>query len=238
MTCPACRRALRPVTLRGITVHVCGDGCAGIWFPHGGLALFDDPVKPAESGLFNIVGNPEVHVDLAERRRCPVCPDSVLMRHFASAKRAVTVDECPTCAGTWLDAGELDRIRSEFPSKDAKQHAVQAEAEVVLVDDRMKLVGTQIGDQLPADTTRSRIVSGLLVLIYLVVAARSPGGTWAVIARALYCLVPVACIWFPDALGAYVRGRITARSPRSFVWSLGWVVLLMPMIRWAILAWG
>jgi Zn-finger nucleic acid-binding protein len=226
------------MTLRGVTVHVCEDGCAGAWFPHGELALFDDPAEPAESALLNVPGNPEVHVDPAERRRCPVCPDSVLMRHFASAKRAVTVDECPTCAGTWLDVGELERIRSEFPSKEAKKRAMAAQAEVVLVDDRLKLIGTQIGGQLPADTTRSRVVSGLLVLVYLVVAARSPGGTWAVMLRALYCLLPLACIWFPDALGAYVRGRITARSPRSFVWVLGWVVLLMPAIRWAIFKWG
>ena len=38
------------------------------------------------------------------------CSDTLLMRHFFSAKRAVTVDECPTCAGVWLDAGELEMV--------------------------------------------------------------------------------------------------------------------------------
>jgi hypothetical protein len=38
------------------------------------------------------------------------------------------------------------------------------------------------------------------------------------------------CVWFPDALGNLAAGRITKKSPRSFVWFFGWVVLLMPVI--------
>jgi hypothetical protein len=92
------------------------------------------------------------------------------MRHFSSAKRAVAVDECPTCAGTWLDGGELEQIRAEFESGGARRQAVQVLAEEILATDRMVLMRAKLGEELPYDTTRSRIVSSLLVVSYLVVA--------------------------------------------------------------------
>ena len=46
-----------------------------------------------------------------------------------------------------------------------------------------------------------------------------------------FCVVPVACIWLPDVLGNYAGiFSITTTSPASFVWFLGWVVLLLPVI--------
>jgi hypothetical protein len=84
-------------------------------------------VVPASGkALVDRVGQPRVAVDLTERRRCPKCPDSVLMRHFFSAKKTVLVDECPTCAGIWLDAGELEQIRSEYESEAARKQAARA----------------------------------------------------------------------------------------------------------------
>ena len=49
-----------------------------------------------------------------------------MMRHFESAKRGVTVDECPECGGDWLDPGELRNIRDEFPTEAARTQAAQA----------------------------------------------------------------------------------------------------------------
>ncbi len=48
-----------------------------------------------------------------------------MMRHFHSAKRDVEVDECPKCAGFWLDADELHAIRSAFSSEEDKQKATE-----------------------------------------------------------------------------------------------------------------
>ena len=48
-----------------------------------------------------------------------------MMRHFFSIKRNVEVDECAQCGGVWLDAGELDAIRSEFTSESAKLAAAE-----------------------------------------------------------------------------------------------------------------
>lgn len=37
-----------------------------------------------------------------------------MMRRFFSRLRKTQVDECPNCAGMWLDAGEFDAIRAEL----------------------------------------------------------------------------------------------------------------------------
>lgn len=42
----------------------------------------------------------------AEEKRCP--RDGALLAPFK--EHGVTVDECPTCRGVWLDRGELETI--------------------------------------------------------------------------------------------------------------------------------
>jgi len=173
MNCPACGGVLTPVAVSGLTIDLCQGGCAGIWFDQAELRSVDEPATKAGEILVELAGKPQITVNLTKRRRCPKCPDSVLMRHFYSAKRAVTVDECPTCAGTWLDGGELEQIRMEYSSGGARQQAAHMCLEEIMVGDRMALMRAQLREQLPYDTFRSRIVSSLLVVSYLVVAFKS-----------------------------------------------------------------
>jgi Zn-finger nucleic acid-binding protein len=201
-----------------------------MWFDQGELRWFDEPTEPAGHVLLEMTGNPKISVDLSQRRSCPKCPDSVLMRHFFSAKRAVTVDECPTCAGIWLDSGELQRIRAEYHSKAARSQAAREDFEEALVGDRMALMRKEI--QTPYDTSRSRIVSSLLVVFYFVVAYKLSGAE-AAMTRLYVCIVPWACVCFPEVLGAAISPILgTAKtSPRSFLWFFGWLVLLLPLIQ-------
>jgi Zn-finger nucleic acid-binding protein len=46
-----------------------------------------------------------------------------MMRHYFSVKHKVQVDECPGCAGIWLDAGELGQLRELFESEEARVKA-------------------------------------------------------------------------------------------------------------------
>jgi len=157
------------------------------------------------------------------------------MRHFYSAKRAVTVDECPTCAGTWLDGGELEQIRREYDSGGARRQAAHACLEEVLAGDRMALMRAELREQLPYDTFRSRIVSSLLVVFYLVVAFKLSGSVLAL--RMFYrSVVPWACVCFPEAFSGAISPLLgtTRESPRPFVWFFGWLVLLLPIIQIAI----
>ena len=46
-----------------------------------------------------------------------------MMRHFFSVKQGVEVDECPSCAGFWLDAGELRQIRGLYETEADRKKA-------------------------------------------------------------------------------------------------------------------
>jgi Zn-finger nucleic acid-binding protein len=127
VSCPACGHALSTVAVGGLSVEVCDGGCGGIWFDHWELQKVDEQAETAGEQLLGVRRDPGVVVDPAERYRCPKCRDDVvLMRHFWSVKREVTIDECPECGGIFLDAGELARIRHEYPTEEARHAAADA----------------------------------------------------------------------------------------------------------------
>jgi len=45
-----------------------------------------------------------------------------------------------------------------------------------------------------------------------------------------YCLFPMLCIWFPDAMGLLRWAGNVRESPPSIVFLLGWVTLLLPFL--------
>jgi Zn-finger nucleic acid-binding protein len=111
------------MTVADVTVDVCQNGCGGIWFDNFELKKFDEPNESAGAELLDIERNPNVQVDHNRRFNCPKCEGIVMMRHFFSVKHKVQIDECPSCAGIWLDAGELRQIRELFDSEEARQQA-------------------------------------------------------------------------------------------------------------------
>ena len=113
MKCPACSNELTETKLGGVAVDVCKGGCAGIWFDAFELQKVDEQQEISDEWLLNIERDPAVRVDLSRKRACPRCDGIKLKRHFFSAKRQIDVDLCPGCGGYWLDAGELEKIRSE-----------------------------------------------------------------------------------------------------------------------------
>ncbi len=124
MECPACHGTLSRVTAGGVDLDVCRDGCGGIWFDAFELKKLDEPNEYAGDELLSLSRAAGVTLDQTVRYMCPHCLDhTVMMRHFFSARRAVTVDECPECGGYWLDVGELRQIRDEFPDEAARRAA-------------------------------------------------------------------------------------------------------------------
>lgn len=85
----------------------------------------------------------------------------------------------------------------------------------------------------------SRGLSALVALTYLV-AALIGGGPVGFVSCALYLLLPLACIWFPDEMGDFtgvIRGHmVTSESPGCLVAAGGWLLLLLPVIAGAIIA--
>jgi uncharacterized protein len=116
-----------------VTVDVCDGGCGGIWFDHFELRKLDEESETTGEALLHIHTDPTDRPDQSKRYVCPRDTDGVvMMRHFWSVKREVTIDECPECGGIFLDAGELGRIRHEFSTESARHAAADAYfAEVV-----------------------------------------------------------------------------------------------------------
>ena len=113
MKCPACDYEMTEMELGGVTVDTCHGGCGGIWFDAYELQRVDEQKEVSAEHLLRIQHDPGLTVDASRKRACPRCVDVKLKRHFFSARRQVEVDHCPSCAGYWLDAGELEKIRAE-----------------------------------------------------------------------------------------------------------------------------
>ena len=126
MICPACNNSLSRIVVDGIELDVCKNGCGGIWFDKFEFKKFDEPHEEAGVELLNIPVDKTVKVNHDEKRRCPRCNDAILIRHFFSVKKQVEIDTCYTCGGVWLDAGELNTVRSMFSSEEEKQAVTRA----------------------------------------------------------------------------------------------------------------
>lgn len=124
MKCPACTRDLVQIKLPDITVDACQGGCGGIWFDAHELRRVEYQDETEGELLLKLEKDPSVTVDLNKKRNCPKC-NMVMMQHFSSPSRKVTIDECPKCAGVWLDSGELAQIRSEYKSEADREKSTE-----------------------------------------------------------------------------------------------------------------
>lgn len=113
MKCPACFNELTEVQTGGVAVDICQGGCGGIWFDAFELQRFEAATGTTGEQVLRIERNPNLSVDQTCKRECPRCDGITLKRHFSSARRQVEVDQCPNCAGYWLDAGELEKVCAE-----------------------------------------------------------------------------------------------------------------------------
>jgi hypothetical protein len=81
--------------------------------------------------------------------------------------------------------------------------------------------------------TWNRTLSGLLAVVYIVGACVA-GGAEVGFKAAMCVILPLACIWFGEAMGGYIgptgQGAITSPTPGLLVCILGWVVLILPVI--------
>ncbi len=123
MKCLACQRNLGQRTVGNVTVDCCEGGCGRIWFDRFELQKFDETHEEAGRTLLDVSRADRLSLDPTKRLNCPKCANAIMMRHFFSVKRKAEVDECPACAGFWLDVGELVQIRSLYASEAARKPA-------------------------------------------------------------------------------------------------------------------
>jgi len=123
MKCPACANALSVKSVANIQLDVCDNGCGGIWFDQFEFKKFDEKNEPDAESILHL--NVLKQAPPSNQLDCPKCQSQKMMRHFSSVKKRVSVDECPKCAGVWLDAGELTQIRGEFGTEDERKKAAE-----------------------------------------------------------------------------------------------------------------
>lgn len=137
--CPACNSRMEISEAGSVTIDICRIGCGGMWFDHKELLKVDEPDETDGELLAHLAVAANA-ADETSRRRCPVCPETVLMRHWYSFRRIVEVDECPGCGGYFLDRDELSEIRDEFSGASDRRQATAAALE--------STVGEELGVQL------------------------------------------------------------------------------------------
>jgi Zn-finger nucleic acid-binding protein len=135
MECPACAHGLTEITQSDVKVDVCKGGCGGIWFDQLEIIKFDEAEEHAGAELLNVETNPNRKVDHKRRRDCPRCTGQIMMRHRFSPGTGVEVDQCPACAGFWLDAGELGGIRGAHVDEGARRQAALAHFDELFAKD-------------------------------------------------------------------------------------------------------
>lgn len=124
MVCPACGKSLSEVKAGSITVHVCREGCGGIWVNHFQLDKIDMPDEYDGQILADLQNKGTVRVDINAPLKCPACADKIpMIRHFFSVKKDAVMDECPECGGYWIGMGQLLKIRGDFKTEAEREKA-------------------------------------------------------------------------------------------------------------------
>ena len=78
------------------------------------------------------------------------------------------------------------------------------------------------------------VIAGLVAATYIGLALATADAKTA-FQLALFLILPLACIWFSDAMGGYTgmgmgRGAITSPTPGFLIAFVGWLLLFLPII--------
>lgn len=124
MECPACHKAMEQEDFGDALVDVCKEGCGGIWFDWSELQLLDEKHEGLGQSLQGALNSPR-HKDNARGRiNCPKC-HVPMVAHFYKSETMVTIDECYSCGGFFLDAGELEVLRENHLDDAQREQIVE-----------------------------------------------------------------------------------------------------------------
>jgi Zn-finger nucleic acid-binding protein len=108
LLCPRCRDvSLEEIEVGDVPLDRC-PRCAGLWLDHGEIVEIAGPGKSLKA-LESMVPPSDHEI---RSMACPRCPDVLLRRVEVGDEKGSPkiVFRCVSCAGTWLDRGELKRI--------------------------------------------------------------------------------------------------------------------------------
>lgn len=125
INCPACGKEMTEIFIERAQCHVdiCLDGCGGIYFDNREFKKIDEQLESIDEIKSALEGKTFEKVDETFKRICPVC-GMKMVKNSTSIKGSVIIDDCYNCGGKFLDFGELDKIRAEYPTEEARSKAV------------------------------------------------------------------------------------------------------------------
>lgn len=118
ITCPACGKKMTKITVpeSNIEVDICLDGCGGIFFDNRELQQVDEPIDNIDEILKAIQNKEFEKVDTTAKRICPLCNIPMVKQGSGTE---VEIDSCNICGATFLDNGELTKLR-ELKNEDGE----------------------------------------------------------------------------------------------------------------------
>jgi membrane associated rhomboid family serine protease len=106
--CPKCLSDMTEIEHQGVTIDVC-PGCRGIWLDPGELAQLRDASEDLPAAPDNIASG--THYLQTSTYICPRCQGSFDTFEYAPGT-GLYIDRCKSCQGIYLDAGELQKVRT------------------------------------------------------------------------------------------------------------------------------
>lgn len=125
LKCPACGKDMEKIFIEknNCFLDICTNGCGGIFFNNREFKKFDEELESIDEIKKALEGKTFEKVDETYKRICPAC-GMKMVKNSTSIKGQVIIDDCYSCGGKFLDYGELDKIRAEYPTEEARSKAV------------------------------------------------------------------------------------------------------------------
>jgi Zn-finger nucleic acid-binding protein len=229
LKCPVCNKTLKTITFGNQEIDLCLV-CGGIWFDKGELLgvinslLAQNKVDPQT--VKEAYRKKIIHPDTLQQiqRKCPRCNMVMQLRNY-SYDSNIIVDICSRCNGVWTDKGEMLAIATYIKGNPK-------------IDSFAKALVGELAQYQKTRGDTGKIAAVLLSLSYLG-AAYFFEGAETLFRVLLFLIMPLACIFWGDALGSMtgVRFRLTLAcpvvtkpTPGVFVAFIGWVLLILPLV--------
>jgi len=131
LTCPNDGTALTQIQVENVPVDQC-PVCGGQWLQRGELDTLSEHhkahVEPVTVGQVN---------SMHSTRKCP--QDGTMMsQHEFLEHSGIKIDQCPTCAGVWLDKSELANILTYLETQDVPTEPTLSERVMLFLYDLVK----------------------------------------------------------------------------------------------------
>ena len=211
LNCPTCAIALIQRPIRGETVDRCNT-CNGTWYDSTELSSILRGTTALESSASQSVSSPETI-------NCPKCEIKISSTVYAHDS-GIPILKCSRCSGVWLVNGQLERIIEYRNGPHKTDKLGRAIAESYAQSNTL------------FDLIQSRMAAIVFALITLVVSIFSGADTSGVLRIVAFLILPLACIWFSDAMGnltgirmGLTRPAITSSTPGFAVALGGWVLM-------------